>query len=445
MTGTAVHAAGARPLRRPPGRRPLDARTTPGRLRLLLVGLVLASLAWGSLSAFTASQYASAAGGVVAGAEPLSLDAQQIYTRLSAANDAAVTAFLTGGLEPAATRQRYQADLAAAGSALADATARSGPGSGAATADLTALGVDLPVYAGEIETARADNRIGLPLGAAYLREAAGLMRGTLLTRAAGLYAAENANLRGTSAQATGLPLVGVAGVAGLVVGFALYRSSRWLRGRTNRVLNAGLLVAGVLLLASLAWFGVAYAGGRSDLLDASTRGSATVEALAQVGIVAQQAHADESLTLIDNTGDDVYQADYVQRQRALGPGTGTLLTAAQAAARGTPAAPAVAAVVSDAQAWFAAHTAVRTADNGGSHQAAVTSVLGVKPGTAGAAFARLSQDLATATAEDQAVFDATARSASGAYDGLEAGLIVAALIMAAGCAWGLARRLGEYR
>ena len=46
--------------------------------------------------------------------EPLSLDAQQIYSQLSDANDAATTAFLTGGLEPAATRQRYLADISAA-------------------------------------------------------------------------------------------------------------------------------------------------------------------------------------------------------------------------------------------------------------------------------------------------------------------------------------------
>ena len=35
-------------------RRRLDLTTTPGRLRLLLGGLVLLSLAWGALAAFTA-------------------------------------------------------------------------------------------------------------------------------------------------------------------------------------------------------------------------------------------------------------------------------------------------------------------------------------------------------------------------------------------------------
>src|SRR5579863_10307787 len=189
-----------------PGRlrqRRLDLTTTPGRMRLLLGVLVLLSLAWGALAAFTASQYESAASSVVTVREPLSLDAQQVYAHLSDGNDAAATAFLTGGLEPAATRQRYLADIAAASSGIENATAQGGAGSGAAASDLGTLAQDLPTYAGEIETARADNRLGLPLGAAYLREASGLMRSTLLPAASGMDAAENASLNGTSARATG--------------------------------------------------------------------------------------------------------------------------------------------------------------------------------------------------------------------------------------------------
>jgi hypothetical protein len=430
-----------------PGRlwqRRLDLATTPGRLRLLLGGLVLLSLAWGALAAFTASQYAAAASSVVAVREPLSLDAQQIYSRLSDANDAATTAFLAGGLEPAATRSRYLADIAAAGTGIENATAQGGAGTGAAASDLSTLARLLPTYAGEIETARADNRLGLPLGAAYLREATTLMRATLLPAAEGLYAAENASLNGSSARATGLPLIGVTAAAALAVGCAMYLASRWLRGRTNRVLNVGLLAAGLVVLLSIGWLAVAYAGARSDLLHARARGLATVQAAAAVDIAAQEAHADEGLTLIDNTGDDTYQTDYLSKQRALGPGNGTLLGTALTAAQGTPAAPAVTAAVSDARAWFAAHARVRSLDDDNNHSAAVTSVLGTAPSNDGQAFTRLSGDLATAINEDQAVFNATAHSAAGAYAGLAPGLAVAALIMAAACAWGLGRRLAEY-
>jgi hypothetical protein len=43
------------------------------------------------------------------------------------------------------------------------------------------------------------------------------------------------------------------------------------------------------------------------------------------------------------------------------------------------------------------------------------------------------------------VFSANAANGAGAFTGLEAGMIVLALVMAVGCAWGLSRRIAEYR
>ena len=426
-------------------RRRLDLATTPGRLRLLLASLILLSLAWGALSTFTALRYSSAASSVANMREQLSLEAQQIYAHLSDANDAAATAFLAPGPEPVATRTRYLNDIAAASGGIEQVSATGGGDTPAAAQALAALAKHLPAYTQEIGDAEADNRLGLPLGAAYLREASGLMRGTLLPQAKALYAAENTSLRAASAQATGVPLIVVTLVAGIAVGYVLYRASRWLRGRTNRVLNVGLVAAGVFLAVSVIWMAAAYLGGRSDLLDAQARGSATVEAAAQVGIAAREAHADESLTLIDNTGSDSYQADYTAQEAALGPGPGSLLSAMSAAAQGTPAGPAANAAVTDAAAWFADHVKLRSLDENGRHQAAVASALGTGSGDAGATFTRLTDDLSSAINSDQAVFNSTARSASSAYTGLEAVTIAAALLMAAACAWGLSRRLAEYR
>ena len=171
------HAAAAPPA----PRELLRAATTPRKLRRLLVGLVVLCLIWGAVTAWVVSQRASGAADVVSTSEPVSLDGQQIYRALSDADATAATAFLSGGLEPIAARHRYQADIAQAASRLEAATAVAGHS--AAARDLAALSAALPVYAGEVETARADNRLGLPLGAAYLREASSLMRGTLLPAA----------------------------------------------------------------------------------------------------------------------------------------------------------------------------------------------------------------------------------------------------------------------
>jgi hypothetical protein len=308
------------------------------------------------------------------------------------------------------------------------------------------LSADLPIYSGEIETARADNRQGFPLGAAYLREASGLMRSTLLPAADDMYGAENTSLTATSAQATGLPLVIVTFVIGLGILIVLFLTSRWLDRRMKRVLNPGLLLAGAATIIALAWLGVAYTGARSDLLTAQSRGSAPVEALARADITALQAHANESLTLIDNGSDNgSYQAAYLRQQRALGPGSGTLLTLAETAAKGSQAAGGATAAVGDAQSWYAAHARLRSLDDNANHAAAVGSALGSGPTDAGTAFAKLSADFATGIAAGQATFDANASAGADAFTGLEPGVIAAALVMAAGCAWGLSRRLAEYR
>ena len=64
---------------------------------------------------------------------------------------------------------------------------------------------------------------------------------------------------------------------------------------------------------------------------------------------------------------------------------------------------------------------------------------------AGAAFRRLDTDLTSAIAADQASFRSTAQRGRDALTGLEAGMIVLSLVMVACCAWGITRRLAEYR
>jgi hypothetical protein len=431
----------------------LDGATTPSRLRLLLALLILLSLAWGVLAALTADQHASAAADVVAVSEPLSLDAEQIYTSLSDADATAANAFLAGGLEPAKARQRYQADITEAAIRIEAASALVGssaartqlPGhparqaSAAGTAvgdDLAILSGQLPAYTEEVGTARADNRLGLPLGAAYLREASGLLRGTLLPAASDIYTRESALLTSASAQATGLPLIAVAAVAGLGLGYVLFRSSRWLSRHTHRVVNYGLLLATLAGLVSLVWLVAAFVVGRGDLLHAQQQGSAPAQAFARAEVAALQAHADESLTLIDNGGDDSYQKDYLAQQKLLGPGPGTLLAAVQAA--GGPGSD----VAAQARAWYQAHAALRAKDDAGSHGAAVQSALS---GDAATSFARLSVTLSEGINDHQAVFAVSARSGRDAFTGLAVGMIVASLVMVGGCVWGLSRRLTEYR
>ena len=430
----------------------LATATTPAKLGLLLAVLILLSLVWGAFAALTAQQHASAAADVVAVSEPLSLDAEQIYTSLSDADATEANAFLAGGLEPPAARQRYEADITQAAIRIEAASALVGssaartqlPGHPAARAaadssaigdDLATLSGELPAYADEVGTARADNRLGLPLGAAYLREASALLRKTLLPAASDIYTRESVLLTSASAQATGLPLMVVTVLIGLGIGYLLYRSSRWLARHSHRVVNYGLLLAAMAGLVSLVWLAGAFVVGRGDLLHAQQQGSAPAQAFARAEVAALQMHADESLTLIDNSGDDAYQKDFLAEQRLLGPGPGTLLAAVQASAGNGDAG-------TQAQAWYRAHEALRELDNGGNHAKAVTSA---QSGDAATSFGQLYATLSDGISAHQAVFASSSRGGRDAFTGLVAGMIAASLVMVAGCAWGLSRRLAEYR
>jgi hypothetical protein len=421
--------------------RSIGLGTTPAKLRMMLVGLILLSLVWGVVAGWTVSSHASATGNVVTVSEPLSLDAQRIYGALSDADATEAAAFLSGGLEPLSLRHRYQADIEQAARELETATAAAGPS--AAAARLASLAAGLPIYTGLVETARADNRLGLPVGAAYLREASAFMRATLLPAARDLYAQENGQLAAASRQATAVPYV--AALVAVIAGLALFFSQRWLARRTRRMVNPGLLLASAAGLASFIWLVSALVVAGSHLTAARDNGSAPVEALARADIAVLRAHADESLTLIDRSGDDSFQQDFVSLQRQLGPGPNTLLATAATVAANSPGRGLAAVAERGAPAWFAVHKIVRSLDDSGRYTAAVQLAVSRGPDDSSGSFLTLDSELTRAIGADQAYFRTAAAAGQNDLAGLEAGMIALALVAAAGCAWGVSRRLAEYR
>jgi len=427
------------------GRTHWDRASTPGRLREVLAWLIVATVAWGGLATFTASQHASGAGTVVSASEPLSKDALQLWQSLSDANDAASAAILAGSLPPQAIVTRYQDDLATARDDIVDAARRGGP-----PGDLDTLSTGLNSYSDEVSRALSNNLLGYPVGAAYLRQASALMTNQLLPVAHALYTIEDARLAGASAQVTGLPLIVVTIVAGLALGVAYWRCGRWMYRHTHRVFNPGLLLAATAGAVAILWLAGACLAGRSDLLTAQAQGTTPVTALASADIAVLKAHSYEALTLINNSGNDSNEADFQAERTALGPAPGSLLTIAQRDAIGSPGAAPATAALTAAPAWFAQHQVVRDDDNGdnpavaggGTHQQAVALVVS---GASGRAFQALSADLTGAITADNAAFAAHAQAGQRAFAGLEPGVIVATLAMAAALAWGLSRRLAEYR
>jgi len=404
----------------------------------MLVGLVVVCLGWGALAAVTVSQHASAADNASATSEPLSLDAQQIYQSLADADVTVSTGYLYGRTEPFADRQRYLRDIAVATADLKAVTAASG--NSAIGGSLGTLSAALPVYTGYVEDGEIYNSLGYPAGGSFTEVASEEMDLTLLPAARSVYAQENARLAAASAQATGLPLAVITIAAALAAGYILYRSQRWLSGRTHRTINGGLFLASLAGVAALVWLVVALAGGRADLLQATGHGSGPAETLAQADIAALQARGDETLNLISRTGDANFQQDFRASQSQLD----TLLTTAGTRSTAS-AAGSVAAARNASTAWFAVNQRAQQLDAKYNYGAETQLETGTGPGTAGAVFGQLETDIGSGISADQAVFTSNAAAGADAFSGLEAGIIVIALVMAAGCGWGLSRRLAEYR
>jgi len=222
----------------------------------------------------------------------------------------------------------------------------------------------------------------------------------------------------------------------LFVDVAALGAQWWLAQRTRRVLNPGLVAATMVGLLSLAWLLSSSAVARSDLLAAREHGSAPAQTLVQAQITALTMHADESLTLINRGGStDPSQVDYAK----LWPQLRAQLITAQSVGAGSPGYPQAVAAAKAAQAWQGDHPQL-IRDVTGDYASAVR----LATGPSAAKFQVMENALTAAIGADQATFTSSAGGGDGALGGLVAGMIVAGLLMAAACGWGVARRIDEY-
>ena len=246
-------------------------------------------------------------------------------------------------------------------------------------------------------------------------------------------------------------VVGILLLAALVV--VQVRESR----RTHRTFNVGLLGATAALVAAFAWTGVDVAVQNSHEDNARKRGSDQVSALATARILSLQARTDEMLTLVGRGTADDKETDYAGVTAASGahtPGTEELLAAdlhdAYRLATDTAGKQLASTAEADESAWHAEHQALRGADQQNQYQKAVDSALGQhgfadpKP-SAAKSFTALQSDLDRAMKHAEDSFQAEAEAGSAALAGLEIGLEILALAMAAAVVRGMGRRIAEYQ
>lgn len=417
------------------------AATSPGRLSTLTAVVVVLGLAFGLAGVLTMRASVGLVRDVTDRSGPLSLQAQDIYRSLSDADATAASAFLANGVEPAELRKRYLDDIARASSALTVALHNA---EGRSAAALGVLVRQIPVYTGLVESARTYNRQGVPLGGAYLREASALMRQTILPAAQDLFQAEATRLSDAQRAVARWPWA-VTLLGPLLLGLLL-STQRYLTRLTNRRLNRGMVAATLAALIAYGWLAAAATGATGHVNAGREGGSEQVGLLAEARITALQARADEGLTLIARGDGKAFEQDFtVMMERLAGKdGKGGLLQRAHEEAPDAEARAVVLRAQQHAADWLGIHRQVRTLDDGSQHTEAVQLATVGDASAAGAA-GRLDAALADGIAGSGRRFDRESAGAADALGGVDVGVALLALVVAAAAAFGLNQRIAEYR
>jgi hypothetical protein len=406
-----------------PPRRPgsTSSRSTPQRLQLLSSAVIALGVVVALVGVVTFGVLASLLGRAQADTAQL-VRVQSIETNLLSADASATNAFLVGGLEPAAQRATYDRALSDT-SALVAQAARAQPADAAALAVLNQQVLD---YDAAIEQARANNRQGFPVGAQYLRLASGQLRSAALPVLDELVAAnaERADQRMSVGGGYLFPVVCLLALAALVA------AQLELARRFHRRINPGLLAASVVLLLALVGSLIGMSVLRSHVESTRNGSFAVVNAAAGARIGANNAKANESLTLIARgSGQAFEQAWAVAGQRV------------QSELAVLDAPPLTAAW----DGYTGVHRAIRKLDDDGRWDQAVQRATGSGATSANARFSVLDSGL-TETLQSNSGATTTALGRE------RPGLLVAALVsLLAGLAAallgrrGVAARLREYR
>ncbi|WP_020145174.1 hypothetical protein [Terracoccus sp. 273MFTsu3.1] len=408
-----------------PGARGVASRLlhgTPGRMRLFGLLGVLAALLLGAISvnALLASQSAVER---AANNSAQVVRAQSIHVDLLRADAVATNAFLVGGLESPESRAKYEGAMGRVAAGIAEAAA-------AQPADGRALGVlsqRVQTYAALVEQARSNNRLGLPVGAQYLTQASTGLRADAIPIIEQVVAAneERATMEFERSNSSVQLLVGVVSLIGLVA------LAVWLAKRTHRYLNPSLTSAIALLLVALFVTATVITGISTATRDVSAGDYERAVALANVTTAANDARANESLTLIKRGSGAANEAAWKTNRTAVDAGLAKTDESAE--------------LTRSWQAYVDAHVKVRSLDNGGRWDDAVELATSTAAGGAANTFDTF--DVAVTQARDSAS-KATVTTLEGLGGSAPLVAVVVALV-ALVASWlivrGVGQRTEEYR
>ena len=418
--------------------------TTPGRI--LTIGIVLAALGVSSAfaTATTINQRQNVLSTVLNHTEPLSFAAGRLYTTLSVADAAAATAFIAQA-EPRAVRMRYEQAITDATSAvtrassgLTDEMICPPPQSLSCLQLLGRINAELAVYTGLIEIARTNNREGNPVGSSYLSEASGLMQSKILPDAQQLYEQTSQRVDSETTASTHFPAPVILVVATTVV-FGMF-SHRWLARHTRRRINPGLVVGALGILVMVVWVGTALTISTTASRSAKDTAAESLRTVTNVAIIAQQARADETLSLIRRGDEEIRKQSFYQRIDSMHQQIDAYMARSDAVDK-----PDLLGADQLLIRWQQANDRINAYISVGNYRAATQVALGKGEDDSTPAFDRLDEALGKAMEQSRTHLRNDVLSARNGLSGAQVGGVVLSLGAALAVALGLWPRLKEYR
>jgi hypothetical protein len=409
--------------------------TTPGRI--LSIGVVLSALVIGSAFATstTINDRQEALTTVLNHTEPLAFAAGQLYTTLSVADAAAATAFIAGA-EPRDVRQRYEQAIIDASVAVTRAS--SGLTDEPMVQLLGRVNAELSVYTGLVETARTNNRAGNPVGSSYLSEASALMQTRILPDAQRLYEETSNRVNAETAASTRIPGPVILVVLATLL-FGAF-ANRWLARRTRRRINIGFVAGGMAVLIMLVWVGTALIISTADSRSAKDTAAESLKTVTNLAITAQQARADETLSLIRRGDEDVRKQSYYQRIDVMQQQLSDYLARDDVIDKAD-----LANAEQLLKRWRAADDRINAYIAVGNYQAATQVALGTSEDDSTPAFNKLDDALSKGIEESRTQLRNDILSAHRVLSGATVGAAVLSVVAALAVALGLWPRLSEYR
>ncbi|MEO7397425.1 MAG: hypothetical protein ABIW84_02570 [Ilumatobacteraceae bacterium] len=347
---------------------------------------------------------------------------QEIRSAVIEADSIATTTFLSVGLEgSAAQRALYETRVADAAGGLALLS----EGDSATARDLLAVANStLNQFSGLVEQARANNRQGFPVGAAYQRQASALVRSDLLTSLDGVEQQARADVNDSIASAHRigwvLPLAAAIAVAAIVAG------GRWLFARTRRLLNVPLTLAAVAVVVTAGIGLISMSNAVSDADDVVVGDLLLADRFSQARVSAFEARSDEALTLINRGNGGANEDGFRQAQ--------SRVEAALPARSGD--------TLRDTYDDYAAvHETLRQLDDDGAWDEAVDLLFGESE----VAFDEFSAGIESSVQRNAFSARAALADAGSGLGGARVALLIGGLLAGALVAVGYGQRLREYR